>query len=79
MVKDLEGKTVLVTGGNSGIGKPTALALAERGADVTIIGRNRITCTDAVKEIKAASRNDSVSTVLSYFTSWKREKLLVNL
>ena len=65
MVKDLEGKTVLVTGGNSGIGKPTALALAERGADVTIIGRNKITCEEAVKEIKAAAGHDNVSTNVS--------------
>eukprot|EP00116_Pleurobrachia_bachei_P019259 sb/3479521/ len=59
-VKELEGKTVLVTGGNSGIGKPTALALAERGADVTIIGRNKETCEEAVKEIKAAAGHDNI-------------------
>ena len=32
-------KAAIVTGGSSGIGKATALALAERGARVLITGR----------------------------------------
>lgn len=40
-MNDLLGKTAVVTGGTDGIGAATALELAARGADVTIIGRSQ--------------------------------------
>ncbi len=50
----MAGKTVLVTGSTSGIGRATALGLARMGADVAITGRDRDRTEDAARELRAA-------------------------
>jgi NAD(P)-dependent dehydrogenase (short-subunit alcohol dehydrogenase family) len=53
MSNDLTGATALVTGGNSGIGRAAALALAQRGAHVVLSGRDAVRGDQAVAEVRA--------------------------
>jgi NAD(P)-dependent dehydrogenase (short-subunit alcohol dehydrogenase family) len=51
MAKRFEGKTVVVTGGNSGIGLATAKLFHDEGAKVAVSGRDQKTLDEAVKII----------------------------
>lgn len=51
----LEGRNAIVTGGNQGIGKGIATALAKLGAHVTIVGRNTRTLEETLKQLPGES------------------------
>jgi NAD(P)-dependent dehydrogenase (short-subunit alcohol dehydrogenase family) len=50
----LRGKVALITGASSGIGRMMALTLAEAGAAVVLLARNRERLDEAVSEIRQA-------------------------
>jgi len=51
----LAGKTALVTGGGGGLGKQMALALAEAGADLVLVGRRRELLEQTATEVETSA------------------------
>ncbi|GHO89235.1 SDR family oxidoreductase [Dictyobacter formicarum] len=66
---EMQGKVCLVTGANNGIGKITALELAQRGATVILVSRNRAKGEAAQAEIKRLSGNDKVDLLIADMSS----------
>ena len=65
----MQGKVCIVTGANSGIGKATALGLAQMGATIVMVSRNQVKGEEAQNEIKEKSGNDAVDLMLADLSS----------
>lgn len=74
---DMSGKTCVVTGANSGIGKETAEGLARMGATVVMVCRDRERGQAALEEIKSKSGNQSVELMICDLASQAQIRKLV--
>src|SRR5262245_14025254 len=69
MTWDVRGKSILVTGGTSGIGLEASVELARRGARVVLVGRDPQRSEAAVAAVKTRSGSAEVSHLLCDFSS----------
>ena len=86
----LVGQVALVTGASSGLGRATAVALAQAGADVALLARSEPDLGQVVDEIAAAGRRGLVlpldlanaahitDAVTRTLAAWGRIDVLVN-
>jgi len=89
MSYDLSGKTILITGGNAGIGFQTALALAKGKGHVIIACRSEEKAKEAVQKIQKESGNEqvdwmkldlaSLESVRTFAKEFKSKKLPINI
>lgn len=89
-MENLKGKKALITGGNKGLGKATAIALAKEGVDVAITGRNEEQLVATVNELKSLGVNATYAVfdvgnyeevkkgIQSIFTSFETIDILIN-
>ena len=75
---NMNGKVCLVTGGTNGIGKSTALELARMGATVVIVGRDAQKTSEVVQEVRAASGNPNVNSLLADLSSQQEVRRLAH-
>ncbi len=57
---DVEGKTVVVTGGSRGMGRAMVLAFAERGADVVIASRKIEACEELANQVRSTTSSKAL-------------------
>lgn len=57
-MEDLRGKNAWVGGGSKGIGKATAIALAEMGANVTIVARSEDALQSAIRQLPTSGKQE---------------------
>src|SRR5438309_8592513 len=66
---DMTGKVCMITGGNSGIGKATALGLAKLNASVVIVSRDKDKGEATLIEMRAKSGNRNLDAMTADLSS----------
>ncbi len=68
-MSDLSGKTVMITGASSGIGRAAALGLARMGAELVLVCRSRERGERALDEIRRRTGNDHLTLLIADLSS----------
>jgi len=61
----MQNKICLITGATNGIGRAAAVALAQKGMAVVVVGRDEERCQNTVTEIKTETGNPDVDFLLA--------------
>lgn len=69
MAKNVNNKTILLTGATDGIGRITAMKLAQKGAHLILHGRDKDKLDAAVKEISEKTGHKKIDKVIADFSS----------
>lgn len=75
---NLEGKTIIVTGANSGIGRAAAIQLAQSGAHIVMLCRNAERGGKALNDVRSASSSERVELILVDMASQESVRNAVN-
>ncbi|HEY7831923.1 MAG TPA: SDR family NAD(P)-dependent oxidoreductase [Ktedonobacterales bacterium] len=73
---ELDGRVALVTGGGRGLGAATALALAEAGADVAVVGRTEAPLAEVAERVRALGRRAAYA--VADMAQWKLVRAAVS-
>ena len=76
--KELENKVILVSGGGSGIGKEAALAFAECGAEIVLLGKNSDHLEETYNEFEARKLRSPILHQLDLETATEEELKQIN-
>ena len=74
----LTGKTVVLTGATSGIGRATALGLADEGARLILVGRTPERCEETLAEIRRRTGRDDAVMLRADLSSLKEVRRLAD-
>jgi NAD(P)-dependent dehydrogenase (short-subunit alcohol dehydrogenase family) len=74
----LEGRTVVLTGASSGIGRATALGLADEGARLFLVGRSPERCEETLAEIRRRTGRDDAVMLRADLSSQKEVRRLAD-